>query len=442
LAPPAPAAHHVDSDEPELPAVDAFRPDDGCAVDNVRLGMRFGRKDRDVADAVFDPRLRHIHNRGARNNADNVPCHGFSDFPCRRTGHCKVVRHVDDQIPDRGRGAEALPNMWNGRHVNYPARVQNKVSRPSRINGNQGRCGGGWLTQIMVVPSAAVGNKNRALNQAPEPNHIGRSAMVRIGSWLKPVLLLAKPTSRVRPVPPAGSWPAGAAVFAARKLTKTYRIGELEVPALRHVDLEIGPGEFIVILGPSGSGKSTLLNILGGLDTPSSGEALFRDHILSGATEAELTRYRREHVGFVFQAYNLIPSLTARENVALVTEIAVNPMAPEEALGRVGLADRMDHFPAQLSGGEQQRVAIARAIAKRPDVLLCDEPTGALDCQTGITVLRAILDSNRQLGATAIVITHNAAIAGMADRVLYLADGVIARIERNTERREPEEIAW
>ncbi|MDE2332986.1 MAG: ABC transporter ATP-binding protein [Rhodospirillales bacterium] len=248
------------------------------------------------------------------------------------------------------------------------------------------------------------------------------------------------------PIPPevpreAGAGAAGA-VFVARGLTKTYRVGELEVPALRQVDLEIGAGEFIVILGPSGSGKSTLLNILGGLDTPSSGEALFRDHVLSGATEAELTRYRREHVGFVFQAYNLIPSLTARENVALVTEIAADPMRPEEALARVGLADRMDHFPAQLSGGEQQRVAIARAIAKRPDVLLCDEPTGALDCKTGITVLRAILDSNRQLGATAIIITHNAAIAAMADRVLYLADGLVARIERNAQRREPEEIAW
>lgn len=239
-----------------------------------------------------------------------------------------------------------------------------------------------------------------------------------------------------------GTWPADAPIFVARNLSKTYRAGDLEIPALRQVDLEIARGAFIVILGPSGSGKSTLLNILGGLDTPSSGEARFREHRLSGASEAELTRYRREHVGFVFQAYNLIPSLTARENVALVTEIAVNPMPPEEALARVGLANRMDHFPAQLSGGEQQRVAIARAIAKRPDVLLCDEPTGALDCQTGITVLRAILDSNRQLGTTAIVITHNAAIARMADRVLYLADGVIARQEHNIARQEPEEIAW
>ena len=270
--------------------------------------------------------------------------------------------------------------------------------------------------------------------------------MHRIASWLEPILLRAKPAvagqAPARLGALARSWQAGGPVFVARKLTKTYRVGELDVPALRQVDLEIGPGEFLVILGPSGSGKSTLVNILGGLDTPSSGEALFREHRLAGATEAELTRYRREHVGFVFQAYNLIPSLTARENVALVTEIAASPMSPEEALGRVGLASRMDHFPAQLSGGEQQRVAIARAIAKRPDVLLCDEPTGALDCQTGITVLRAILDSNRQLGTTAIVITHNAAIATMADRVLYLADGVIARMERNIERREPEEITW
>ncbi|MDE2007903.1 MAG: ABC transporter ATP-binding protein [Rhodospirillales bacterium] len=270
--------------------------------------------------------------------------------------------------------------------------------------------------------------------------------MQRIGIWFEHILLRARSAAArqapARPNPQVESWPAGAPIFVAHKLTKTYHVGDVEVPALRQVDLEIEPGEFIVILGPSGSGKSTLLNILGGLDTPSSGEALFREHRLSGATEAELTGYRRDHVGFVFQAYNLIPSLTARENVALVTEIAADPMRPEEALERVQLANRMDHFPAQLSGGEQQRVAIARAIAKRPDVLLCDEPTGALDCQTGITVLRAILDINRQLGTTAIVITHNAAIASMADRVLYLADGVIARMQRNAERCEPEGIAW
>ena len=244
--------------------------------------------------------------------------------------------------------------------------------------------------------------------------------MHRIASWLEPILLPARQAvagqAPAWPDAQARSWPAGAPIFVARKLTKTYRVGELAVPAVRQVDLEIGGGELIVILGPSGSDKSTLLDILGGLDTPSSGDVLFREHRLSGAMEAELTRYRREHVGFVFQAYNLIPSLTARENLALVTEIAAHPMSPKEALDRVGLANRLDHFPAQLSGGGQQRVAIARAIAKGQDVLLCDEPTGALDCQTGITVVRAILDSNRQVGTTAIVITHNAAITTMADR--------------------------
>jgi putative ABC transport system ATP-binding protein len=231
-------------------------------------------------------------------------------------------------------------------------------------------------------------------------------------------------------------------VFVARGLTKTYRMGEVEVRALAGVDLEIREGEFIVLLGPSGSGKSTLLNILGGLDTPTSGTALWRDHDLATAGEAELTRYRREHVGFVFQFYNLIPSLTVRENVALVTEIAPSPMRPEEALDLVGLTPRLDHFPAQLSGGEQQRVAIARAIAKRPDVLLCDEPTGALDYATGKLVLDVIARINRDLGTTAIVITHNAAIAGMADRVLRLADGRIAGVEVNAKRLTAAEIAW
>jgi putative ABC transport system ATP-binding protein len=231
-------------------------------------------------------------------------------------------------------------------------------------------------------------------------------------------------------------------VFVARSLAKTYRMGEVEVRALAGVDLEIREGEFIVLLGPSGSGKSTLLNILGGLDTPTSGSALWRDHDLSTAGEAELTRYRREHVGFVFQFYNLIPSLTVRENVALVTEIAPSPMRPEEALDLVGLTPRLDHFPAQLSGGEQQRVAIARAIAKRPDVLLCDEPTGALDYATGKLVLDVIARINRDLGTTAIVITHNAAIAGMADRVLKLADGRIAGVEVNARRLTAAEIAW
>ncbi len=235
---------------------------------------------------------------------------------------------------------------------------------------------------------------------------------------------------------------AAAPVFLARDLSKTYRMGESEVRALKGVNLEIWPGEFIVLLGPSGSGKSTLLNILGGLDAPTAGDVRFFEHDLTGASEEELTRFRREHVGFVFQFYNLISSLTARENVALVTDIAEKPMRPEEALGRVGLAERLDHFPSQLSGGEQQRVAIARAVAKRPDVLLCDEPTGALDFQTGIVVLEAIERVNRELGTTAIVITHNAAIAGMADRVLRLGDGRIAAEERPERKLSPSEIRW
>jgi putative ABC transport system ATP-binding protein len=206
--------------------------------------------------------------------------------------------------------------------------------------------------------------------------------------------------------------------------------------------LAVRRGEFIVLLGASGSGKSTLLNILGGLDVPTSGTLRFAEHQLSGASEAELTRYRREHVGFVFQFYNLIPSLTVRENVALVTDIAAAPMAVDEAIGLVGLLPRADHFPAQLSGGEQQRVAIARAIVKRPDVLLCDEPTGALDYQTGKLVLEVIARINQELGTTAIVITHNAAIAGMADRVIYLSDGAIQRIESNAHRLTPSELQW
>ena len=231
-------------------------------------------------------------------------------------------------------------------------------------------------------------------------------------------------------------------VFVAHGLTKIYRMGDVEVRALNGVDLEIHAGEFIVLLGPSGSGKSTLLNILGGLDTPTAGTAFWRDHDLARADDAELTRYRRDHVGFVFQFYNLIPSLTVRENVALVTDIAPNPMRPEEALALVGLGDRLDHFPAQLSGGEQQRVAIARAIVKRPEVLLCDEPTGALDYATGKRVLDVIARVNSELGTTAIVITHNAAIAGMADRVLYLADGRIARVQANPRRLTSEEVRW
>jgi putative ABC transport system ATP-binding protein len=231
-------------------------------------------------------------------------------------------------------------------------------------------------------------------------------------------------------------------VFHARGLTKVYHMGEVDVHALRGVDLDLYEGEFVVLLGPSGSGKSTLLNILGGLDTPSGGEVRYRDHDLSRANEAELTEYRRHHVGFVFQFYNLIPSLTARENVALVTEIADKPMKPEEALEIVGLAPRLDHFPSQLSGGEQQRVAIARAIAKQPEVLLCDEPTGALDIKTGVFVLQAIERVNRELGTTTAVITHNQAIGGMADRVMHVADGRIASVDRNMTRKKPHELTW
>ena len=232
------------------------------------------------------------------------------------------------------------------------------------------------------------------------------------------------------------------AVFEARGLTKVYRVGEVEVHALRGVDIDLYDGEFAVLLGPSGSGKSTLLNILGGLDVPTSGRVHFREHDLSTFDDAALTHYRREHVGFVFQFYNLIPSLTARENTALITEIARNPMSPEEALKLVGLADRMDHFPSQMSGGEQQRVAIARAIAKRPDVLLCDEPTGALDVKTGIVVLEAIERVNRELGTTAAVITHNAVIAGIADRVITISNGRIANAVRNEKKTTARELVW
>jgi putative ABC transport system ATP-binding protein len=231
-------------------------------------------------------------------------------------------------------------------------------------------------------------------------------------------------------------------VFHAHGITKTYHMGEVDVQALRGVDLDLHEGELIVLLGPSGSGKSTLLNILGGLDVPSSGHVLYRGRDLTTAGEAELTDYRRHHVGFVFQFYNLIPSLTTRENVALVTEIVENPMAPEEALALVGLGERLDHFPAQLSGGEQQRIAIARAIAKRPAVLLCDEPTGALDIATGIVVLEALERVNRELGTSTALIPHNVAIAALADRVVRLSDGRIAGIETNTARRSPHELVW
>ena len=228
-------------------------------------------------------------------------------------------------------------------------------------------------------------------------------------------------------------------VFRARGLSKIYQMGEVEVPALKDVDLDVYEGEFVVLLGPSGSGKSTLLNILGGLDSPSGGTAMWRDHDLVRAREAELTQYRRDHVGFVFQFYKLIPSLTVIENVALVAEISARPLDPKEALKLVGLSHRLDHFPSQLSGGEQQRVAVARAIAKRPDALLCDEPTGALDYDTGKVVLAAIDRANAELGTTTVIITHNAAIA---NRVLRLGGGRIVGIEHNATRLPPEELSW
>ena len=231
-------------------------------------------------------------------------------------------------------------------------------------------------------------------------------------------------------------------VFLARDITKVYHMGEVDVHALRGVSLELHQSEFLVLLGPSGSGKSTLLNILGGLDVPTSGTVIYRGQNLTTADERDLTMYRRRHVGFVFQFYNLIPSLTARENVALVTDIVERPMAPEEALELVNLGQRLDHFPSQLSGGEQQRVAIARAVAKRPDVLLCDEPTGALDIATGVLVLEAIDQVNRELGTTTAVITHNAAVSAMADRVVSLADGRIASERRNDQKVRASELHW
>ena len=220
-------------------------------------------------------------------------------------------------------------------------------------------------------------------------------------------------------------------------------MGEVEVHALKQVNLQLFEGQFVVLLGPSGSGKSTLLNIIGGLDLPTSGEVRYRETVLTRADEAELTAYRRRHVGFVFQFYNLIPSLTAVENVALVTDISDAPMNPSDALRLVNLGEREDHFPAQLSGGEQQRVAIARAIAKRPSVLLCDEPTGALDISTGIVVLEALARVNADMGTTTVVITHNAAIASMADRVIRLADGRVTAVEDRTDRKlAPQELSW
>lgn len=253
------------------------------------------------------------------------------------------------------------------------------------------------------------------------------------------------------PQPAAEETPAGGAqslsapgqpLLRTSKLSKVYKMGQVDVLALDSVDFAAEAGEFIVILGPSGSGKSTFLNLIGGLDTASSGEAWFQDHQLTRASEAALTRYRREHVGFVFQFYNLVPSLTARENVKLVTEIASRPMRPEEALELVGLGERMNHFPAQLSGGEQQRVAIARAIAKRPALLLCDEPTGALDSRTGVVVLEALVKVNAEFGTTTLVITHNAVIRGIAHRVVNFANGRIASIEQNATRLSPSAVSW
>jgi putative ABC transport system ATP-binding protein len=236
--------------------------------------------------------------------------------------------------------------------------------------------------------------------------------------------------------------PAKTVVFRTEGLTKVYHMGEVQVKALRGVDLELYSGELVVLLGPSGSGKSTLVNILGGLDTATSGRVTYHDKDLTKATDRELTEYRRYHVGFVFQFYNLIPSLTARENVAVVTEIARNPMKPEDALKIVGLGDRMDHFPSQLSGGQQQRVAIARAIAKNPAVLLCDEPTGALDSTTGVVVLEALERANHELGTTTVIITHNADIAGMADRVMQLHDGLISQTHENATKKAARDLHW
>ncbi|WP_211224492.1 ABC transporter ATP-binding protein [Marinimicrobium agarilyticum] len=231
-------------------------------------------------------------------------------------------------------------------------------------------------------------------------------------------------------------------MFHTRALTRVFRLGEVEIHALRGVDMELYAGEFVVLLGASGSGKSTLLNILGGLDSGTEGEVWYKDIDLSRASERVLTDFRRHHVGFVFQFYNLIPSLTARENVAIVTDIAREPMDPSDALALVGLEQRLDHFPAQLSGGEQQRVAIARAIAKKPDVLLCDEPTGALDSKTGIKVLEVLRRINRELGTTTAVITHNAVIADMAERMIRLSDGRVSEVTNNAHPVDPDQLHW
>nr|WP_231510274.1 ABC transporter ATP-binding protein [Fischerella sp. PCC 9605] len=267
-----------------------------------------------------------------------------------------------------------------------------------------------------------------ALGEASRyPNCLGKIVKNKLGKILKSY--------------PDTTAPSGV-VFHIHGITKVYRMGEVEVHALRSIYLDLYEGEFVVLLGPSGSGKSTLLNILGGLDVPTSGHVFFRNRDLTHASEAELTRFRRNCVGFIFQFYNLIPSLTAKENVALVTDIARKPMRPEQALELVGLGDRLNHFPAQLSGGEQQRVAIARAIAKRPEVLLCDEPTGALDFQTGKLVLEALEQVNRELGTTTAVITHNAGIAAMADRVVTMRSGQIASVQCNESKVAPAQLEW
>jgi putative ABC transport system ATP-binding protein len=250
------------------------------------------------------------------------------------------------------------------------------------------------------------------------------------------------PAPFASPVGASGGLTPSEPVFRAQDLSKVYRLGDVEVHALRALSLELYRGEFVVILGPSGSGKSTLLNILGGLDVPTAGTVRFFDHDLTAANERERTRFRREHVGFVFQFYNLIPSLTARENVQLVCAMAERPMDPVRALTLVGLEERLDHFPAQLSGGEQQRVAIARAIAKQPDVLLCDEPTGALDYQTGKLVLEVLERVNREIGTTVAIITHNVAIAAMGDRVVRMHSGQVASIERHAVRAPVDTLQW
>jgi putative ABC transport system ATP-binding protein len=264
----------------------------------------------------------------------------------------------------------------------------------------------------------------------------------QVPQWVRPNWISARHAPCEKGDEMSTSATASPPVIVARGLTKVYRMGEVDVVALRGIDIDFFQGEFAVLLGASGSGKSTLLNILGGLDVPTSGDVRYRDHDLTSADESDLTTYRREHVGFVFQFYNLIPSLTARENVALVTDIAENPLEPEDALALVGLGERMDHFPSELSGGEQQRIAIARAIAKQPDVLLCDEPTGALDFSTGRLVLEVLARVNEELGTTTAVITHNAPIARMADRVIVMSDGRIKSIEANTSKASPGAIEW